>query len=236
MSKASTTPVIQLRQEVDARSVRVRKYPQQQRSRMLVESVKQACRIILESEGAIRLSATQLSRISGVAVGSIYQYFPNLQAVVAAILVEDARCEIAAKISAAHVRMQGYSLEQVLREMVRNTLAFYRRILKMDAESCRALCEEFDLDAVFNMVQGDPEGTTKNIVRILRATRTDIDGKEIEMRAFLVTRILRSAVLATIKSHPEYLATEAFENSLVDMALVTLGATVVRQELTEVCH
>ena len=41
--------------------------------------------MILESEGPKGLAVTRISELSGVAMGSIYQYFPNIDAIVATV-------------------------------------------------------------------------------------------------------------------------------------------------------
>ena len=62
-----------------------RKQPKQERSRLLVESVKQACREVLNNEGAEALTTLHLAEVTGISVGSLYQYFPNIESVVAAL-------------------------------------------------------------------------------------------------------------------------------------------------------
>ncbi len=59
-----------------------RKLPRQSRSRFLVSTLIEACRQILEQEGTEALTVNRLSEVSGVAVGSIYQYFPNKEAII----------------------------------------------------------------------------------------------------------------------------------------------------------
>lgn len=61
-----------------------RKLPKQGRSRILVDSLKQACLQILQREGQKALTATRIASVSGVAMGSLYQYFPNVDAIVVA--------------------------------------------------------------------------------------------------------------------------------------------------------
>ena len=60
-----------------------RKRPNQSRSRALVEAVAQACLHILDEEGEEALTVARIAEVSGAAVGSIYQYFPNKDAIVA---------------------------------------------------------------------------------------------------------------------------------------------------------
>ncbi|MES2258384.1 MAG: helix-turn-helix domain-containing protein [Pseudomonadota bacterium] len=65
-----------------------RKQPKQGRSIALVDALKMACRQILAREGAEELTAARLAEVSGVSTGSIYEYFPNLEALVAEVLHE----------------------------------------------------------------------------------------------------------------------------------------------------
>ena len=60
-----------------------RKRPKQGRSTHLVEAIQQACQQILENEGAEHLTTQRIADVAGVTIGSLYQYFPNKEAVVA---------------------------------------------------------------------------------------------------------------------------------------------------------
>jgi len=223
MTSATSGPIdVDGRRPIPRRSPQLRKQPQQERSRMLVDSLKQACRMILEKDGAAALSATHLSKVSGVAIGSIYQYFPNLQAIVAEVMFEEACNEVLRQVARAE-ELEGCTFEQVIRRMIRTTLSFYRRALKMDEAFCKAFCEEFDLDGIFNLLKKNPHGTAHNISRIVQITNPELSAQDVAMRAFLMTRTLRSLVLETIKLNPAYLEAPAYEDSLVDTALVVLG-------------
>jgi AcrR family transcriptional regulator len=85
-----------LRVQVPARP---RKRPRQARSILLVEALKQAARDILEKEGRAALSLLRLADRSGVAVSSIYEYFPTMDSLVAAIF-HDYRLEFRQRICA----------------------------------------------------------------------------------------------------------------------------------------
>jgi AcrR family transcriptional regulator len=78
---------------------RPRKRPRQARSLLLVDALKEAGWDILASEGRAALSASRLSERSGVAVSSIYEYFPTMEALVAAIF-HDYRVESRAQLLA----------------------------------------------------------------------------------------------------------------------------------------
>src|SRR6187551_524172 len=57
--------------------IQTRKEPQQARSNELVEAVLQAAVQVLAKEGAARFTMARVAEAAGVAVGSLYQYFPN---------------------------------------------------------------------------------------------------------------------------------------------------------------
>lgn len=59
--------------------ISLRKEPRQQRSRHLVDAVLEAAIRILKGGGAFTMAA--IAEKAGVSVGSLYQYFPNKQAV-----------------------------------------------------------------------------------------------------------------------------------------------------------
>ena len=66
-----------------------RKQPVQARSRQLVADVLQAAVRVLEREGAERFTTVRVAETAGVSVGSLYQYFPNKQAILFRLQVDE---------------------------------------------------------------------------------------------------------------------------------------------------
>jgi len=60
--------------------------PQQQRSKALVDTLLEATARILERSGLEETSTNEIARVAGVSVGSLYQYFPSKEALVAALI------------------------------------------------------------------------------------------------------------------------------------------------------
>jgi AcrR family transcriptional regulator len=58
-----------------------RKQPSQARSTELVSAILTAAIRVLEREGAARFTTIRVAEMAGVSVGSLYQYFPNKQAI-----------------------------------------------------------------------------------------------------------------------------------------------------------
>ena len=67
-------------------AARPRKTPLQGRSRNTVDVIVEAAARILTKEGADALSTNRIAEVAGVSVGSLYQYFPNREAIVAALV------------------------------------------------------------------------------------------------------------------------------------------------------
>lgn len=63
-----------------------RKRPRQRRSRETVDAILAATARVLVDEGYERASTNRIARVAGVSVGSLYQYFPNKEALVLAVI------------------------------------------------------------------------------------------------------------------------------------------------------
>lgn len=63
-----------------------RKSPQQDRSKMTVDAILTATAQILTQEGYDTASTNRIAERAGVSIGSLYQYFPNKEALVAALV------------------------------------------------------------------------------------------------------------------------------------------------------
>ena len=69
-----------------AESLNPRKKPQQLRSRVTIDSIFEAAIQVLLANGLDRITTIQIAERAGVSVGSLYQYFPNKNALLAAIV------------------------------------------------------------------------------------------------------------------------------------------------------
>src|SRR5262245_59039988 len=69
-----------------AKSLNPRKKPQQRRSRDTIEAIFEATIQVLLANGFDRTTTIQIANRAGVSVGSLYQYFPNKRALLAAIV------------------------------------------------------------------------------------------------------------------------------------------------------
>src|SRR5438445_12755756 len=65
-----------------------RKTPVQARASVTVEAICEATIQVLLSHGAERLTTTRVADRAGVSVGTMYQYYPNKQSLLYAVMAE----------------------------------------------------------------------------------------------------------------------------------------------------
>jgi len=94
-----------------------RKSASQQRSRVTVEALLDATARVLTRDGYDRASTNRIAAKAGVSVGSLYQYFPNKEALVAALVARHNR-EILQLVREALKDVAALDLPTAVRAMV----------------------------------------------------------------------------------------------------------------------
>src|SRR5690242_13363089 len=94
-----------------------RKTPIQARSTVTVEAISEATIQVLLTQGAERLTTTQVAERAGVSVGTLYQYYPNKRSLLFAVL-EYHLNKVAERIEAACDSECHKPLAEMIKEMV----------------------------------------------------------------------------------------------------------------------
>ncbi len=89
-----------------------RKTPVQQRSLLTVEVIAEATIQVLLAVGSDRLTTTRVAERAGVSVGTLYQYYPNKQALLYAVL-EVHLTKLAEAVESACRAHRGATVEQL---------------------------------------------------------------------------------------------------------------------------
>jgi len=101
-----------------------RKSPKQSRSKALVEAIYQATVRILPGVGSENLTTKKVAETAGVSIGSLYQYFPNKESILEAVM------DIAIKATTSDVnsavdQLEGKNLEESVSIMVDHVLGVF---------------------------------------------------------------------------------------------------------------
>lgn len=73
-----------------------RKQPKQGRSRVTIDAILEATGRIVAQVGLDRATTNRIAEIAGVSIGSLYQYFPGKEALLAALIEREAEADLAA--------------------------------------------------------------------------------------------------------------------------------------------
>jgi AcrR family transcriptional regulator len=114
-----------------------RKSASQKRSRLMVDALLEATARILIREGFGNASTNRIAEVAGVSVGSLYQYFPSKEALVAA-LVDRHRQEISQAVRGELAEAIHLPLPQAVRKLVASAIKAHR----IDPALHRALTEQ----------------------------------------------------------------------------------------------
>jgi AcrR family transcriptional regulator len=145
--------------------ISARKQPRQDRSTRLVADILEAAMRVLVREGAHRFTAARVAETAGISVGSLYQYFPNKEAILFRLQEEewrqtmdqlgrillDASVEPPERLKAAvQVFFRSECDEAAFRSALEDAAPLYREApeSRAHAEEGRQLMEDFIRDAL----------------------------------------------------------------------------------------
>src|SRR5262249_24579563 len=114
-----------------------RKSARQQRSRLTVQALLEATARILISEGYDKASTNRIAEAAGVSVGSLYQYVPSKESLVAA-LIDQHRQEVGRLVGAELAAAMTLSVKPAVRRLVEVAVKAHRIHPKLH----RALTEQ----------------------------------------------------------------------------------------------
>jgi AcrR family transcriptional regulator len=201
-----------------------RKRPNQSRSRALVDAVAQACLRILDEEGDEALTVARIAEVSGATVGSIYQYFPNKDAIVA-MLYERVLDQESEQLLLMRKKLAGVPLTTALREILANIIRVELRLFKLN----QAFHLRYHTALHLGMWRG-PYRTAGEFIEgtwlpLLQMYAHEINTPHPALAAYLLGQGLRSVIRSVLEDIPAQLESPAMLDSLVGMAVGCLQPT-----------
>ena len=179
---------------------RPRKRAIQTRSQATVDAILKATAHILVAEGYDRASTNKVAARAGVSIGSLYQYFPGKEALVAALLDRhmDRMGEV---LRAAFPRLAAAPIERAAVEVVRIMVAAH----SVDPALHKVFVEQVPRIGKLERVQ-DVEREMTALVRADLETRRDqLVVRDLDLAAFIVVGIVEALTHAAVLSRPDLL-------------------------------
>lgn len=166
-----------------------RRPPTQRRAEVLVTSVRQAARQILENEGPSALTTNRVAEVAGVSVGSLYHYYPNKDSIVADLfdeLVDRLADEIVE--SGEQVHLDEMPLDRALELLVSMMLRHRQRLTGLHREFLETWGSRFEVTRRIA-----PDGRTfgqvthDSLVELFAAHRAAIGVEDLDAAAYGVS-------------------------------------------------
>ena len=177
-----------------------RKLASQERSRSTVDALLEATTRVLLKEGYDRASTNRIAEVAGVSIGSLYQYFPSKEALVAAVIDRHTQ-EISAVTRKALLKAAALPIEAAAREFVSVAIDGHRVNPRLHA----VLAEQIPhVGRLENIAANVREGYA--LIRgYLEAHRNEIEVADPDLAAFVVVTVVEALTHAAVLHRPDML-------------------------------
>jgi AcrR family transcriptional regulator len=196
-----------------------RKTPIQARSKATVDAILAATARLLVKHGFDRTSTNQIAEAAGVSVGSLYQYFPSKESLVAALLRRH-QDEMMAGVMSEIERVRDLPLADAVRAMIQLVL----RAHAVDPDLHRVLMEQVPRFGRPQKRYEFERAMLAAITAYLDSRRDELGVADVELSAFLVAAAVESVTHGAMLHHPERLHDGRLLDELTAMVLGYLTA------------
>lgn len=169
-------------------ALKPRKTPSQSRSRVTVDAIFEATIQVLLSQGMVGLTTTGVAERAGVSVGSMYQYFPNKQALVYA-LNDRFLTRLAERVEETCARMVGCPIEEATDALIDTYWAVKTERAELTQALYRSVAE-LGNDALIHAFTARVDSATIEMFR----HAPDIPEDEVEQMNLLLTTVIYGSV------------------------------------------
>jgi AcrR family transcriptional regulator len=193
-----------------------RRSPRQRRSQEMCDRIIQAAARVFAEEGYARGTTNRIAEEAGVSIGSLYQYYPNKDVLLAELVrrhIRQGADEIAKRLVSVDLGLQ--NLEERTRMFVEATVALHRH----DVALHRVLFEESPRppDIVEELRQF--EADTVAAVEQLIADDPELRVHDAHMAAYITVSTIESVTHHYASAHPRDADWDAFTDELVRLVV-----------------
>ena len=191
-----------------------RKSPSQERSRAMVEAILTAAARVLVREGFDHASTNRIAEAAGVSVGSLYQYFPSKEALVAA-LVERHVGEMTAVLASSLERLGPMPLQRATREVVGRMI----RAHAVDPALHRVLIEQVPRVGRLDRLHEVEDHVVALVRAYLEVHRAEVRPRDLDRAAWVVVTAVEALTHRAVLSRPEALGDPELEDEIVQLVI-----------------
>ncbi len=185
-----------------------RKQPRQERSRATVEAIVQAATQVLMTVGYDRASTNKIAKLAGVSIGSLYQYFPNKEALILEVARRHSK-EMLDLLGETSVTLAAAPIPVAVRSFVRANL----RAHAAHADLHRALLAHVMHLGVEQFLDIQ---TRARQLAYLQVHRDKLLVKDLDAATYVLVSIVEGVTHNAVFEDPELLKKQSLEDEVVD--------------------
>jgi AcrR family transcriptional regulator len=195
-----------------------RRAPTQERSKVLVRALIDTTTRVLLRDGYLGLTTNAVAREAGVSVGSLYQYFPNKDALVRA-LIEELTHGMTEDFVSLGRALEGLGPEEAIAALVRATLHATRR----DAPLYRTVLLELPRLGVVEGLERANQRLTDTLADWIISQHDQLAVPDPSLTAHVIVTSLDALTDHALVFRPELLESVRFERELRRLVAGCLG-------------
>lgn len=176
-----------------------RKQASQERSRFTVEALLEATARILVKDGYEGASTNKIAQAAGVSIGSLYQYFPAKEALVAAVIDRHMQAMLDI-VRTALDQVMDQPIEVVTRELVNVMIDAHR----VNPTLHKVLFEQIPHTGRGRHIAMLDNAAFAMVRTYLEAHRDEVAVEDLHMAAFICVKTVEMLTHAAVLNQPEY--------------------------------
>ena len=177
-----------------------RKRPRQERAKATVEVILAASARILVKRGFDGFTTNEVAAAAGVSIGSLYQYFPNKEALVAALIEKHVE-EMSTMLMGQLARVATLPFSQGVRVVIEMTIQAHA----VDPELHRVLTEQVPRVGKLARLRELDEICHRMVAGVLAARRDEVAICDPDLAAFILVSSIESVIHRAALLYPQRL-------------------------------
>ena len=183
---------------------RPRKSPSQKRSQLTVAALREATARILVKEGYEAASTNKIAAAAGVSIGSLYQYFPSKEALVAAVIDHHTQ-EMLQLVREALIKVTRQPVEVAARKLVKVMVDAHR----VNPRLHRALVEQVPRVGRLENIQAIDREAYALVRAYLEAHANELSVPDLDVASFICVAAVEALTHAAVVNRPDVLTDKA---------------------------
>lgn len=201
-----------------------RKEPSQDRSRATVDAIVDAAARILVKDGYDAFTTNRVAEKAGVSIGSLYQYFPNKEALLSELMRRHTE-ELEKGVEQMMERAKSAPLADVVRAAIEHNV----RLHLVNPALHRMLSDEVPSLGKLDWETAFEERTARRVRQTLESRRGEIIVEDLDLAVYILTHTVEALIHTAVTERPDDLRSGKLADEVTRMLLAYLtGKTAKR--------